>query len=684
MSYTPLAFSGNSTSTGTATPTLLQIALAATGGNSTSTGALTLTSSLLAGAFDDFGVTPWMTSGGDYTDPALSHVVGTVARVGGSDPVNQWVRLSVTASAPTPYPAQGPQLYNRAAYAGVTIYSDAMPAGTAQQVAYAQFEMTPSGGSYDITVDRPGINLLDIEQSSYEGRCFYLPDLTAIPNGATYARTSAAASCGQYSGKYTYATPASNTYSTVQYWQTYQSAGAQRSTYSDLAYNAPPGAPAGTGTGISTFAVVPVPQAYARVSPATTVVTSVSVAGPANAQGAVRLYEYDSSYNLVNTSTGLATPLSGGTAWTRLQYQAVLSPTTVWAAVAPVVTTSTPVNSITFYVDEHRIFVPTTLTQSASGTSPARPWQPPRQLLIKLRATRINFCQNPAFYNSTWGYNTRMPPGVNATFTRNPAAGLSGGACGDLLIPSLPTAALTGQGAPAWCGIGTDAHQSVVITGINPNTWVTISAYVRPVQGPVPITIWAHNGDSMIRGTSTPMLVSSQPYTRLTVTMLTSATYGGTTILNIGYAANDMARLFPPAGGVPPTPNPNIWSVTSLPATRGAWSATGAYSAGDIITFTDGKNYRAAVQNGNWPNIGPLEFYFTGILAETSKELGTYFDGNNPSLDYMWEPIPGVLPGDSRSHYYRGRTVNQYRLDQAIQRSLPVGAQYKIVYSPAP
>ncbi|MFI9271860.1 hypothetical protein ACIGXM_14235 [Kitasatospora sp. NPDC052896] len=684
-SYTPLTLTGNSTSSGTLNPTELQISPLSVSGNSTSSGTITLTTSSVAGAIADFAVTPWLTSGAGYADPALTHVTGTIIRNAPSDPVNQWVRLSVTASAPRTYPAQGGTLYNRAAYAGIRVISDAMPTNSTQQIAYAQLEKTPPGGSYDINVDRPGINLLDIEQSSYEGRVFYTPDFSAIPVGATYTRTNETASCGLYSGMYVYNTPPTNTYQTVQYWGTYRIAATQRATYADLAYNAPPGAPAAAGSGYSTFAVLPIPQAYTSVSSGTTVVTSIAIAGPTNAQGAVRLYEYDSSYNLIRTTTGPATTLLGTGTFTTLRFHTVLGSTTVWAAVAPVVTTATAVNTMTFFADEHRIYVPSALAQSAPGTTPARPWQPPKQLIIKLRATRLNYCQNPGFYNSAWGYYTRMPLSVSATFTRNLTGGFNGGACGDLLIPSLPTAALTGSGAPTWCGVGTDAFQGVAITGIPANTWVTLSAYVRPVQGPVPVTIWAHNGDYLVRGTSTPMLTGTAPYTRLSVTMLTNEIYGGTTVLNFGYAASDLGALFPPSGGVPPAANPTVWSVTTSAATRGAWSATTGYSAGDIVTYTDGLNYQAAVQNGTWASVGPLEFYVDNVLVETSRQLMPYFDGNSPSLDYMWEPVPaGTAVGDTRSHYYRGKTVTQYRLDTAVQRSLPLGAQYQLVYTPAP
>lgn len=94
----------------------------------------------------------------------------------------------------------------------------------------------------------------------------------------------------------------------------------------------------------------------------------------------------------------------------------------------------------------------------------------------------------------------------------------------------------------------------------------------------------------------------------------------------------------------------------------------------------NGLLWESVVANGPYANVGPLTFYYDHFLLEEADKVAPYFDGNNPSGDYMWEGTPG----DSRSHYYRGKRVNQYRLDQIIQRQLGVGASYRIVYASAP
>ncbi|KJK55528.1 hypothetical protein [Saccharothrix sp. ST-888] len=681
--FTPLAMAGNSTSNGAFNPTRLQLLLLSVSGNSTSSGAVTLTTSSVAGAFDDFGVTPWI-PGSEYTDPALSHVVNSTVRAGGSDPVNQWVRLSITASAPARYPAQGGKLYSRAAYAGVRVSSDAMPAGSTQQVAYAQIEKTPGTGGVDINRDRPGINLLDIEQASYEGRCLYTPDLTAIPTGASYTRSSESASCGLYSGKYTYNTPPANTYQTVQGWKTYQTARAQRATYANLQFDAPPGVAVGLGPGQSTFTLLPRAGAYARVTAGTFVVAEVSIsiaAFSASQTGAVRLLEYDASYNLLKSTDGPYATLTGGNTWQRFQLQTTIGASTVWAVVVPAVKTSAPVNAITFRVDEHRLFSPSTVSQAAVGTSPARPWQPPRQLLIRLSPTRINYCTNPSFTNNTNGLSAVVPVGAAtpqiSVYTGSNS--LDGASALFSLAPSL-LSVYTSAGTPGWQGLASGESGVPFVSGLKPTTTYTLSAYTAVTAGTVPITLWVYDGRAWIRGTtSAPRAAGTAPvWTRLAVTFTTSGDFPGPALVRIGQSTRDIVYYY---GPIAPGSDQAVWQQTKSPANQGAWSPTTIYSniTPDVVTY-NGANWAAILPSGPRTNASTPQhnFLVDRVLVEPGSTPGAYFDGNMPSLDFTWEGTPG----NSRSLYYRGRSVNQYRLDQSIQRALPLGAQYQIIYAP--
>jgi hypothetical protein len=681
VSFTPLALSGNSTSTGTATPTRLQIALVATGGNSTSSGSVTITSSLLSGAFDDFAVTPWMIP--DYTDPALSHVVGTVPRVGGSDPVNQWVRLSITASAPTRYPVQGPQFYNRAAYAGVTVYSDAMPAGSTQQVAYAQLERTHgNAGGANINIDRPGINLLDVVQSSYEGKCLYTPDLTAIPSGASYARTNETAACGQYCGKYVYVTPAANTYQTVQAWGTYLTARAQRQTYANLDFDAPPGVTVGTGPGQTIFTLLPRAGAYAQVTAGIPVVAevSISIATYSSGQtGAVRLLEYDANFNQVKSTDGTYAILSAHNQWQRFRLQTTLTATTAWAVVVPVVRTTAAVNSITFHVDEHRLFSPTTVNPAAVGASPARPWQPPRQLLIQVAPTRINYCTNPSFTTNVAGLATVTPPGATApTFTQATGTATLDGTSGLFTAGTSTLSVYTSAGSPGWQGVASTDSGQPFIAGLKPSTTYTVSAYTAVTAGAIPVTLWVYDGQSWVRGTTTPPGAPSAvpAWYRISATFTTTPDFPGAGLVRIGQTVKDMLYYY---GPITPGSDPVVWQFTSVAANRGAWNPNTAYSnsTGDIVTY-GGQNWSAIVPSGPRTQTLPQAFYVDRVQVENGRSPSAYFSGGLPSLDYIWEGTPN----NSRSFHYRGRGANQYRLDQAIRQYLPLGAQYQLVYAP--
>lgn len=683
--YTPVTLSGSSASSGAAGFALLLLTPISLSGASASSGTATLTSSILYGAFDDFALIPYV-AGAEITDPQVSSITNTTPRIAPGDTVNAWQRISITATAPTAYsPGLAGLLYNRAAYARLSINTDAMPVSSTQYFTYLQMEQTPGGSNVD--TDLPSINLLTLNQSSYEGPLYYQPDQT--DGSAVFARSSEQASCGRYSGKYTYNTiPLTNTYTNLQLWGTYANAAAQRDTYASLNYSPPPGAPVSPGGGTNIFTLVPTPDAMVTVQPSTFVVGSVAIASDLAGRSInCRIIQYNAAGTIIATSDGTAVTSLGGYQWQTITVTTTLLSTTVHAAVVPRVNTGAAVNTVTWYVDEHRLYIPSNRNQSAVGTSPARPWQPPRQTIITPRATRVNYCQNPGFQNDTTGWNTQTPSGSTSTWTRALTAGLNGGPAGDFTLGVVPAADFTGTGTgtSTWTGVytyDTFTGGSFVAIGKMPaSTVCTFSAYVRAVQGPVPLTIWAYDGTSNVRGTSTPITTptGATPYVRLSVTVTTSETFGGAVRLHIGYGADGFVTLFQ---DVVPGTNPAIWQSTGTTGTgsRGTWTAGTTYSAADTVNDAAGNLYTALVQNGPWANVGPFEFYVDDILAEVSGQVGAYFDGNSPSPDYLWEGTAG----ESRSHYYRGKTVNQYRLDRAIQRSLPLGASYRIVYAVPP
>ncbi|MEV5265202.1 hypothetical protein AB0K70_07810, partial [Streptomyces werraensis] len=386
---------------------------------------------------------------------------------------------------------------------------------------------------------------------------------------------------------------------------------------------------------------------------------------------------YDANLNPIGSPVlGEAVTTAGGNRWQQARATHTMDATAAWAAVVPRVTTG-GASRVQFFVDEHRLWVPSTLATKSGGVSPARPWQAPRQLVIKLRATRVNYVKNPAFQNSLWGWTQEKDASVTASLTLAAGAGIAGNAA-QFSIASVPTVTLISGTSPR-TGVVSQTAQPALVDRLKPNTTYTASVYVRPTASPVPVTLWAHDGTNVIRGTSTPILRPevATDWFRLGVTFRTSSTYGGSLRMHLGYAADDVAAVF---AAVPPGSNGAVWApLDQEPAAEPSWSQSAPYTAGAIVRH-DGVVWQALVPNGPYANTGPLTFLYDQALVEEADKVAPYFDGNEPSADYLWEGTPG----DSRSHYYRGKRVSQYRLDQLIQRQIGVGASYRLVYASAP
>jgi hypothetical protein len=688
----PLAFTGTSTSRGAFTPALRLITRISLAGTSVGNGDLALTQSMVPGAFADFALIPL--SSPVYADPAFTHVTSAVYRPGGSgDTPNQWRRLSLSLTVPNSEYSPGPlgRIYGIFDQARLGIGSTNMALNETHQIAYAQFEKTPPGTDPD--TNQFGSNLFTLEQASYEGRMLYAPTGSAgETNYMTFARSTERASCGAYAGKFVYqAPPPTNAYTAVQNFGSYPNLRARRQTYADVKYrafttdDALPGTTPSTdagGTPIAAPAVLtlnPLQAAFVRVEPGVTYQAQISVATEvAGQQFTCAILRYDANFNLIGTyATGAtAVTTAGGFKWQQASAQLQMEDTAVWAAVVPRVT-SGGASRFVFYVDEHRIWVPSTLATKKASASPSRTWQPPRQLTLKLRATRVNYVTNPSFQNSVAGWSQVKDPSLTSTVSLVTGGGIVGNA-GSFSMATAPSATLISGLSPR-TGVTSVVGQSALISRLKPSTVYTASLYVKPVACPAPITLWAHDGDQLVRGTSSPLADPSlnETWYRLSVTVKTSPTFGGDGSLSLGYAADDIASVFQ---AVVPDSNDSVWEqLDDDPSGYAGWSQSATYAAGDRAVY-NGVLYQARVLNGPYANVGPLTFSWDQILVEEADKVAPYFDGNNPSADYVWEGAPG----DSRSHYYRGKRVNQYRLDQLIKRQLGVGASYRIVYASAP
>ncbi|MFF8283353.1 hypothetical protein ACF06W_11590 [Streptomyces albus] len=687
MTAIPISLAGSSVGRGAFTPVLRLITHIALAGGSSGTGHLSLTQATVPGAFADFALLPYGPS--VYADPAFAHVTSASYRAGGpGDVIGQWKRLSLTVTTPTSeyVPGHLGRIYSVFDQARLGVSSSNMALGETQQLAFVQFERTPP--------DQFGAVLQDLEQGSYEGRLLYVPvGGDGETQGLTLSRSTERSSCGAYSGKITYQSPPpTNSYASVANFSTYPHLVSRRQTYADLKYrpftpeDALPGTEPDTevgGTPVPAPAVLtlrPLQAALVRVEPGVTYQAGISVACEQSGQHfECAILRFDKDLTLIGTyAAGSPVTTKGDFAWQQASAQLLMEDDAVWAAVVPRVTTG-GASRFVFYVDEHRLWVPSTVGTTRPNVSPARSWQPPRQLTIAPRATRVNLVQNPSFQTSAWGWEHVRDPGLTATFVLAPDGGIEGHA-GEYAMATAPTVTLISGTSPR-TGITTATGQNALVSRLQPDTVYTASLYVKPISCPVPLTIWAHNGDSLVRGTSSPLFDPSRDesgrWFRLAATFKTNSTFGGDASITVGYAAGDVARVYQP---VIPGSNEDIWlPLDTDPASYPDWNQEATYEAGSHTAY-DGIAYQALVTHGPFANVGPLTFRLDNFLLEQGDKPAPYFDGNIPSADYMWEGAPG----DSRSHYYQGKTVNQYRLDQAVRRQLAVGASYEIVYASAP
>lgn len=682
------------------------------------------------GAFTDFAIQAG--NGSSLLDPAMSHVTNVILRDPTFTPVplpTDWVRLSITATAPNSFPGVTDRYtYRRAAFARVHLTADGAALNEIHQFAYAQFEHSPPG----VTVDdeQIGQNLLDIEQGSYEGRVFYeptstrnTPAYTTPEPQATFQRATDNVYCGEYSGKFTYQyTPdTDNTYAEVRKFSTYGNIRARRSTYAAVRFRAYTAADALPISGSTlpapllaaladppdlNFALLPMFGAFVAVQPAIVYRAQVVVATERPNLGIYcQVNFYDSNRVLLDQK--IATPLHdqspvtpgrvtsvGARRWQVVGGMVKAPANAAYAAVVPRITTiPAGTERLVFWCDEHRLLQPAVEATRAAGVSSARPWQAARQLTIKLRATRVNYVTNPQFHANTVGYEPNPvvapdpPPLLAATITRRTADGLNKGPCAQYTVTGPGGAAvaidiLTSSQEYVRTGIGSVLAPPALVDRLKPDTKYTASVYVQPTSTPVPLTIWANNGADWIRGeTSNPYAPEdAAPWDRIRVTFTTRSTFSGTCHLIVGYAPNSVAYLFGPI--VPGTDN-FVWQQTDA-ATPTNWDPATRYNviAGQpkpVVKYA-GFFWQAQVDNGPAGTTPKLEFRMDQFLLEEGGNLQDYFDGSNPTSDYMWE---GAV-GNSRSHYYRGRSRNQYRLQRALDTHIPLGGSYRILYASAP
>lgn len=337
------------------------------------------------------------------------------------------------------------------------------------------------------------------------------------------------------------------------------------------------------------YSVVPTLASVTPVTAGLTYIGQVRVAVDIAGRNCyAKMYWYDSNYKYISTSA-LTGPVvsTGAFAWQIFTTSAIAPAGAAYAGVVPEIQDPTGGDTCEFYIDRHKI------TTSSLNTPGPRAWAPPRQLNVALTPTVVNEMQNPAFgdtSNPLWGWR---PSGTKTSNTVNSAVALHDGNSMDVTTTGLLPGDLSGQfcfGAHTLSSTalyqGADLAKPPITT-LQADTQYTVSLWVKPLRGYLPIRLSVNDGFGEYIGSITPYSIygASPPgWQRLSVTMTTNPSNTGSARISVGYFASDIAALENP---VTPAPSGQLtWTPWANPPRgyRGMWSGTTAYSAGDVVS----------------------------------------------------------------------------------------------------
>lgn len=337
------------------------------------------------------------------------------------------------------------------------------------------------------------------------------------------------------------------------------------------------------------YSIVPTLKSVAPVVAGQLYIGSVEVAVDLAGRNCyAKFYWYDDNYVFLSNSTlGTAVVSTGAFAWQELEIEAIAPAGAAFAGIVPEIQDPTGGDTCEFYVDEHKI-IGTTLDSAGP-----QPWQPPRQITITLQPNVINEMQNPSFGDDTkplWGW---AESGPNTTIASNSSVSLHDGnsmeatTTGFLptdLVGVLCCGAHTYSSTALWPG---SESEKPPITTLLPDTNYTISAWVRPMVGYLPIRISFFDGFGEYRGSATPYTTYGLGYggwQRVSVTMKTNLSNTGSGRISLGYFASDVLALQSPVN--PETTGQSTWAPWATPPRgyEGMWLSTKAYVVGDVVS----------------------------------------------------------------------------------------------------
>ncbi|MFF1711220.1 hypothetical protein [Streptomyces sp. NPDC058268] len=330
---------------------------------------------------------------------------------------------------------------------------------------------------------------------------------------------------------------------------------------------------------------------------------------------------YDASYNLVYDGLSAApdnTSQPNGI-WSTAQVSVTAPSTARYACVTPFVYygTGSPQIGWYFYADAHYLAY-----ESADPAYQVPDWVAPRRLNIKVKPKRVNLVNNPGFNSgaSRWGFFG--PSGVTNTFTWDGATGRT--KAGALKFQS-PAGGTPGAqvGIAALGGINPGSKGGDLLhTGV-PHTF---SAWVNVPSGypPVSVAVWNPLAAAYQFGPNSDWIKANRP----------------------DLVDGNWVRVY------------NTWTPPAT-STRQVYGGVMAPKAA----------YQAST-NG-------VFFWMDDVLLEEGTELLEFFDGSDPSADYLWQGSNDA----SKSLYFPGRARHAQRLTEILQDNVPWGTTFNLDFS---
>ncbi|MFD6934630.1 hypothetical protein ACFWAP_00545 [Streptomyces goshikiensis] len=350
------------------------------------------------------------------------------------------------------------------------------------------------------------------------------------------------------------------------------------------------------------------------------VTARVAVSTDVSRRWRVRVRAYDAGYSQVYDGLNDVadnTSLAKGV-WSTAQVSVTVPATARYAAVTPYVFwDGTPTVGWYYYSDGHYISYNSTASEFRV---PA--WEAPRHLNIRVKAKRTNLLNNPGFHAECDGWGVFRPAGAPYPMIWDSSTGRRRAGSAKFVLANT-------YGGPGRYGIGAAG-------GLNPETKCgdmlktgvphTLSAWVRVPAGypPVAAGAWDPLAVQYVVGPNSDWIKANRPE----------------------LVEGDWVR---------------VYCTWTPPAT-----STRQFYGG---VFVDPAAYQVSASGA--------QFWVDDFLLEEGVELHDAFDGNDISVDYVWQGEANA----SKSLYFPGRARNADRITQILKDNVPWGTTFDLLFS---